>query len=123
MRRWKMVSMLYKRGTIFPARLNSARGTEPGKIRPVLILQADDLTAAGHTTVVIVPLTTNLIDAAPLRFRISKREKLHNDSDLMCDQIRAVDIRRLGTERIATLTHEEMLQIETRISLILSFSC
>ncbi len=72
---------------------------------------------------VIVPLTTNLIDAAPLRFRISKREKLHNDSDLMCDQIRAVDIRRLGTERIATLTHKEMLQIETRISLILSFSC
>ncbi len=123
MRRWKMVSMLYKRGTIFPARLNPARGAEPGKIRPVLILQADDLTVAGHTTVVIVPLTTNLIDAAPLRFRISKREKLHNDSDLMCDQIRAVDIRRLGTERIATLTHEEMLQIETRISLILSFSC
>ena len=115
--------MHYKRGAIFSARLNPARGAEPGKVRPVLILQSDDLTEIGHTTVVIVPLTTNIIDAFPLRYRISKREKLQKDSDLLCDQIRSIDIRRLGNEQIATLTEEEMLQIETQIGMILGFRC
>jgi mRNA interferase MazF len=115
--------MHYKRGGIYPARLHPARGSEPGKVRPVLILQADDLTEAGHTTVVIVPLTTNLIDDAfPLRFRIAKREKLKQDSDLLCDQIRAIDIGSLGDEEIASLSHEEMLKVETQIALILDFS-
>jgi mRNA interferase MazF len=116
--------MHYKRGGIYLARLNPARGAEPGKVRPVLILQADSLTVVGHSTVVIVPLTTNLIDDAfPLRYRITGREKLQQDSDLLCDQIRAIDIRRLGNEEIASLSDEEMLQVETQIALILDLAC
>ena len=51
---------------------------------------------AGHSTAIIIPLTTNLIDnAEPLRIRIPAEERLQYDSDLLVDQVRAVDTSRL----------------------------
>jgi mRNA interferase MazF len=74
---------MLQRGNIYLEKLNPARGAEPGKVRPVLILQDDALNEVDHNTVIIIPLTTNQIDDAfPLRFRISKREQLEKDSDL-----------------------------------------
>lgn len=53
------------------ANLSPLRGTEPGKRRPVLIVQAQALIYAGHPSTLIIPFTTNLInDAEPLRFRV-----------------------------------------------------
>ncbi len=113
---------MFERGGIYLARLNPARGAEPGKVRPVLILQSDLLNEVGHTTVIVVPLTTNLIDDAyPLRMRIEKRAKLKSDSDLLCDQIRAIDSRRIVPEKIASLRESEMVEVEALVSLILDF--
>ena len=47
-----------KRGEIRLADLNPRRGTEPGKTRPVLIVQAQALLDAGHPSTLIIPLTT-----------------------------------------------------------------
>jgi mRNA interferase MazF len=59
-------------GEIWLANLNPGCGTEPGKIRPVLILQNQALLDAQHPSTLIIPLTTNLIDdAEPLRLRIA----------------------------------------------------
>ena len=83
-------------GEIWLANLNPGRGTEPGKIRPVLILQNQALLDADHPSTLIIPLTTNLIgDAEPLRLRIPAQAGLDNDSDLLVDQLRAVDNKRL----------------------------
>lgn len=58
-------------GEIWLANLNPGRGTEPGKIRPVLILQNQALLDADHPSTLVIPLTTNLIDGAePLRLRL-----------------------------------------------------
>jgi PemK-like, MazF-like toxin of type II toxin-antitoxin system len=47
------------------------RGTEPGKTRSVLVVQAQTLIDASHPSTLIIPLTTNLIDdAEPLRIRV-----------------------------------------------------
>jgi len=87
---------MYKRGEIWLANLNPGKGTEPGKIRPVLIIQCQDLLDAFHPSTLVVPLTTKLVDSAqPLRFRIAAGEQLAKDSDLLIDQIRALDNRRL----------------------------
>jgi mRNA interferase MazF len=84
------------RGEIWIANLNPRRGTEPGKTRPVLIIQAQSLIDAGHPSTLIVPLTTNLIDdAEPLRIRIPAQSSLRRDSDLLIDQLRAIDNRFL----------------------------
>jgi mRNA interferase MazF len=81
-----------KRGEIWLANLNPRRGTEPGKTRPVLIVQAQTLIDAGHPSTLVVPLTTNLIDdAEPLRIRVHAQASLRRNSDLLIDQLRAID--------------------------------
>src|SRR5579875_3824575 len=96
-----------ERGEVWLANLNPRRGTEPGKTRPVLIVQAQALLAAGHPSTLIIPLTTNLIDdAEPLRIRVPAQSRLRRASDLLMDQLRALDNRRLGEGPLAHLDDE-----------------
>jgi mRNA interferase MazF len=113
---------MIERGGIYLARRNPVRGAEPGKVRPVLVLQSDLLTQTGHETVIVLPLTTRLVEGTyPLRLRIVARGKLHKDSDLLCDQIRAIDRKRIVSEKLAELEEREMMQVETMVGLILDF--
>lgn len=87
---------MLKLGEVWLANLNPGKGSEPGKTRPVLIVQGQALLDAGHPSTLIVPLTTKLIeDAEPLRIRVAAHGKLAHDSDLLIDQLRAIDNRRL----------------------------
>ncbi len=84
------------RGEVWLADLNPTRGTEPGKTRPVLIVQSQALLDADHPSTLIVPLTTHLVEGAePLRLRVPAAENLRQESDLLLDQLRAIDNRRL----------------------------
>ena len=113
---------MIKRGEIYLASLNPKRCNEAGKLRPVLIIQTDMLNEISHPTVIVLPLSTKLIDDAyPLRFRVKKRGKLQKDSDVLCDQIRAIDIKRIKSEPLAILNEKELLEIEHRIEIILGF--
>lgn len=86
-----------KRGEIWLANLNPGKGSEPGKTRPVLIVQGQALLDAAHPSTLIISLTTKLIgDAEPLRIRVVAHGKLKHDSDLLIDQLRAIDNRRLS---------------------------
>ena len=99
-------------GAVWLADLNPQRGTEPGKTRPVLIIQNQALLDAGHPSTLVIPLTTRLIeDAAPLRLRLSVRDRLDRDSALLIDQIRAIDNQRLVTGPLTLLGAEEMSRI------------
>ncbi len=85
-----------ERGSVWLAKLNPGRGTEPGKIRPVLIVQNQALLDVEHPSTLVIPLTTRLIeDAEPLRLRIAAQAGLEKDSDLLLDQLRAIDNKRL----------------------------
>jgi len=105
--------MAYRRGGIYLANFNPSRGTEPGKIRPCIIMQSNLLNDVGHPSTTILPLTTQLIeDAAPLRFRLTAREGLEYDSDVMLDQTRTIDNLRINGEILTTLSEQEMDKIE-----------
>ncbi len=111
---------MYKRGSIYIAKLYPSKGDEVGKKRPVLVLQTDMLNEVEHSTLIILPLTTQLVDESyPLRFRISKREALTQDSEVLCDQIRTIASQRLETQKIATLTQKEMLHIQQQVAILL----
>ncbi len=85
-----------ERGEVWVADLNPRVGTEPGKTRPVLIVQAQALLDAGHPSTLVIPLTTRLVfGAEPLRIRIPAAGDLQRESDALIDQLRAVDNRRL----------------------------
>jgi mRNA interferase MazF len=110
-------------GTIWLANLNPVKGTEPGKTRPVLILQDQALLDAEHPSTIIIPLTTNLVDdAEPLRVRVNATEKLTRDSDLLIDQIRAIDNRRLTSGPIATLDTEQMKKVYSSVLEVLGIT-
>jgi len=99
-------------GEIWLANLNPTKGTEPGKTRPVLILQDHALLEINHPSTLIIPLTTNLINnARPLRVRINAQEDLEKDSDLLIDQIRAIDNIRLIAGALTTVTGDTLNQI------------
>lgn len=104
---WKL-----EHGAVWLADLNPRQGTEPGKTRPVLIIQNQALLDAGHPSTLVIPLTTRLIeDAEPLRLRVNGRKRLERDSDLLIDQIRAIDNQRLVTGPLTLLNAEEMSRI------------
>ena len=70
----------------------------------MLILQNQALLDAEHPSTLIIPLTTNLIDdAEPLRLRIVAQGRMEQDSDLLVDQLRAIDNKRLIDGPLARL--------------------
>lgn len=105
--------MAYSRGGIYLANFNPSKGTEAEKIRPCLVMQSDLLNHAGHPSTTVLPLTTKLIDAAaPLRYRITVRDGLKQDSDVMLDQTRTLDNSRIQTDALSHLSEHEKLVIE-----------
>ena len=101
-----------RRGEIWLADLNPPHGTEPGKTRPVLVVQSQALLDAGHPSTYVIPLTTHLVaDAEPLRIRIRAAKQLPRDSDLLVDQLRAIDNRRLIRGPLLRLPASEMRRI------------
>ncbi len=97
------------RGEVWLADLNPRQGTEPGKTRPVVIVQAQALLEAEHPSTLVVPLTTQLVDdAEPLRVRIRASSRLKKDSDALVDQVRAVDNRRLVQGPLTRLPATQM---------------
>jgi mRNA interferase MazF len=98
-----------KRGEIWLADLNPRRGTEPGKTRPVLIVQAQALLDVEHPSTLVIPLTTQLVDdAEPLRIRVRASGSLKKDSDALVDQVRAIDNRRLVHGPLSRLAPKQL---------------
>lgn len=89
--------MKAKQFEIWIADLNPRLGTETGKTRPVLIIQTDLLNNISHPSTIICPLTTNINkDVDILRVHIKKgTANLKKNCDIMIDQMRAIDNKRL----------------------------
>ncbi len=81
-----------RHGWLYVADLSPRHGTEPGKLRPVLVIQSDLLNATGHPSTWIVPCTTRLTGASVLRV-VLERGVAGNvaECELMVDQSRAID--------------------------------
>lgn len=82
---------------IWIADLNPKIGTEPGKTKPVLVVQTNLLNKIPHPSTLICPITTNVKkDSEILRVYLKKgTANLKKDCDVMIEQIRAIDNKRL----------------------------
>ena len=111
--------MEYKRGDIVLVNFNPWKQKEEvGKIRPAVII-SDSVYNEYSDLIVVIPLTTNLIDdGGILRVRIKKREKLERDSDAMVEQIRSISKNRI-IEKIAKISKNELILIERGIKVLL----
>ncbi|HMQ68642.1 MAG TPA: type II toxin-antitoxin system PemK/MazF family toxin [Ignavibacteria bacterium] len=106
---------------IWIADLNPRAGTEPGKVRPVVIVQTDLLNNF-HPSTVVCPITTNLVsDSKILRVRLKKGiSNLNEDCDILIDQIRAIDNRRFS-KKIGEIPESIIAQLKENISILLDF--
>ena len=91
--------MTIKKFHIYIADLNPRQGTEAGKKRPVVVIQTDLLNNE-HPSTIILPVTTNVKkDASILRVHFEPTATgLSKPSDIMIDQIRAIDNNRFKKE-------------------------
>jgi mRNA interferase MazF len=113
--------MKIKQFEIWTADLNPQIGTEPGKIRPVLIIQTDLLNSM-HPSTVICPITTNVIKGSEiLRVHIKKGiANVQKPYDLMIDQIKAIDNNRL-LKKIGDLPGDLRRKVIENIKIVLDF--
>ena len=109
--------MKIKQFDIWLADLNPARGTEPGKTRPVVIIQTDLLNDT-HLSTVICPITTNVQPEMELLRVHLEKGQLDELSDILIDQIRAIDNRRL-LKQIGSLSKEQILKLKNNLLILL----
>lgn len=89
--------MQIKQFEVWIADLNPQTGTEPAKTRPVIIIQTNLLNKIPHPSTIVCPLTTKIEKEADiLRVHLKKgMANLLENCDIMIDQIRAIDNKRL----------------------------
>ena len=110
--------MKLKQYDIWIADLNPRFGTETGKTRPVVIVQTDLLNKY-HPSTIICPITTNVkMDTEILRVHLKKGSaKLKEDCDIMIDQVRAIDNKRL-LKKVGELNQEQINYIKSNLEII-----
>ena len=108
-----------KQFEIWLADLNPQVGSEAGKIRPVLVVQTDLLNQIPHLSTLICPLTTQITSGANiLRVFVKKgTANLLYDCDIMIDQIRAIDNKRL-MRKVGNLPHQLTEQVKDNVLVI-----
>jgi mRNA interferase MazF len=109
-----------RRGEIWTANLNPSRGREIGKVRPVLIVQADELIDAGTPMVVVLPLTTHVYPEFKLwRVTVPARDRLKEACQVVVDQPRSLDRTRLGEGPLTVLSQAELAAVERSLRVVL----
>jgi mRNA interferase MazF len=111
--------MKIKQFEIWIADLNPRMGTETGKTRPVIVVQTDLLNKE-HPSTIICPITTNVQpDSEILRVHLRKAKSgLKEDCDIMIDQLRAIDNKRL-VKKIGAVDNYTAGKIRQNLKIIL----
>jgi len=112
--------MSIKQFEIWIADLNPQIGTESGKTRPVLVVQTNLLNKIPHPSTIICPITSNIQkDSEILRVHLEKgMAKLNQDCDIMIDQIRAIDNKRL-IKKVGSLPQDIIELVKENIQIII----
>lgn len=108
------------RGELWWADLAEPQGSEPGSRRPVLIVQDDLLTRSKLQSVMVAPVTSNVLRARARGNVLlgTAQSGLSRDSVVLVCQVMTVDKRCL-TELVGALPRRVMEQIDDGLRLTL----
>jgi len=102
---------------IWLANMNPSKGTEVGKVRPVVIVQ-NDLLNEFHPSIIVCPLTTNVNkEIKLLRVHVGKKH-LEAESDLLVDQLTAIDKKRL-IKKLGKLNETQIEKLRENLRVVL----
>ena len=104
---------------IYLADLNPRIGTEPDKVRPIVVVQTDLLNNI-HSSTVVCPVTSNVQkDARLLRVHLSEKSSgLKEPSDILVDQLRAINNRRF-LKQLGRLTPRQETQLLENLKVLI----
>ncbi|MFM7769398.1 MAG: type II toxin-antitoxin system PemK/MazF family toxin [Bacteroidota bacterium] len=109
--------MKFNQFDIWLANLNPTRGTEPGKVRPVVIVQTNLLNDL-HLSTLICPITTNINSELKI-LRVSLNTgQLDEESDILVDQLRAIDNKRL-IKKLGNLSREQANLLKEKLRIVM----
>jgi mRNA interferase MazF len=108
---------------VWLADLNPRMGTEAGKTRPVLVVQTNLLNKLSHPSTIICPITSHVSPKANiLRVHLQQGTAgLEKDSDIMIDQMRAIDNGRLK-QRLGVLPESFTDRIKENLKIVLDIA-
>ena len=113
-----------RRGEIRLVNFDPIRGSEAAKRRPAVVVSNDGANTAasssGAGVVTVVPLTSNVATVHDFQVLILASESTLNvDSKAQAEQVRAVDVQRLGLA-LGTLGPATMQQLDTALRIHLN---
>lgn len=115
-----MGEVILSRGGVYLARLDPAKHVEVGKIRPVVVLTAQQILNINPPVIFICPLSSRSNpETSALHVEFSPRDNLHAVSYALVEHCRAITIQRILHPRLAQLTTDEIDSILHRLQRML----
>lgn len=100
--------------------MEPVRGREANKSRPAILVSNNGVNTAAHQSgrgvLTIVPLTSNIARVYPFQVLIEAADHpgLRNDSKALVEQVRTVDLARIG-RRITALSPMTMQKLDAAL--------
>jgi mRNA interferase MazF len=118
----KIKRFAMKKYEVWLADLDPSFGTEAGKQRPVIIVQSNRMNGK-HASTIVCPITTRLKPHYKLTriHLLSGDAGLTYDSDIMVDQIRAIDNKRF-IKKMGTITTSHQVDLENSLKDVLDLT-
>ena len=117
-----VISVVIKRGDIFYADLRPVVGSEPGGVRPVIIIQND--TGNKHSPTVICAAITSRMNKAKLPTHVeldSTKCDIVKDSVILLEQLRTIDKKRLK-DKVCHVDREIIEKVDKALLISLELS-
>lgn len=113
-----------RRGEIRLVELDSTRGSEANKRRPAVIVSNDGANTTaernGRGVITVVPVTSNVTRVYPFQVLLDAATTgLDRDSKAQAEQVRSLDVQRVGT-RIGVLGQHLITELDEALRLHLS---
>jgi mRNA interferase MazF len=110
-----------QRGEIWWADLPEPRGSEPGFLRPVLIVQADAYNQSRIRTVIIAAITSNVaLASAPGNVLLPRRASgLREDSVINVSQLAALDRSFLADHHVGKISPQIQALVDDGLRMVL----
>ncbi len=105
---------------VWIADLNPRIGSEPGKTRPVVVIQTNLLNQIPHPSTIVCPITSKVNQEAKiLRVHLEAgMANLDESCDIMMDQVRAIDNRRF-VKKLGQIPANLVDQIKANLKVVM----
>lgn len=112
--------MNFTRGGIYLAKLNPAKKDEVGKIRPVILLNAQAILDTNPPIVFVCPLSSkSQSQLSKLHICLDIRDNLKIKSYTLVEHCRSINIGRIIHPRIAQLTPTEIQNVLDKLKILI----